>query len=764
MDKPESDIRTQEEQNLTRVIAAIDAEITARGGNTEQALKDLREIDSTDYNARNRMLAQSNTGATRIRRLAEQRLSPYFGRVDFDDLKDKVHERIYLGPSHIRHKGVDYVHDWRAPVGELFYQTYGGHTTYRAPSGVIPVDIHLKRRLTIKDSALVDVADTFDGSDPDPSIADSLLADMLKRSAGTNMGQIVRSIQAEQDAVIRTSGDIVIVQGPAGSGKTVVALHRAAYLLYQMRQSADPKQYALATASSMRVFSPNRVFAEYISHVLPDLQEDAIEQSVFEQFLLNELITRLRADKALKCTVLRKEEHFERMLEAQGDDYARLVNACREKTAASMAGELREFLQAEESALRGAVVETATAAVQNGKPVLPTPDLLSRFDGAGQENDSLLERLQAVIAYVKDEIAERQTQLRRAKRPASRNTNDVFRLSAKQQDALAAQIESLTALAKGLARLEQGLNKKPLLALYTEFWRQRESAGPAAEAVRAETLAALANGGIAYEDIPPMLCLNGYYRGFPKLKGTIHAIVDECQDYTPLHYEFLKQCLPAGCMMTVVGDLNQTVDETVSLGSYDSLAAVFPGRTKRLDLTRSYRSSLEITAFASAILGSGAHIDNVRRSGRLPEIIAVPGDDALPAAVARAVDRMRGSDYLQIAVVCKSRREAQEAFDTFPAEIGASLLTEDADHIAQGVVVVPIAQAKGLEFDAVIVHDAGERVFSRPADRRLLYTACTRALHDLVLLYTGEISPIVPTDEALSERTQFEDMPTPAKK
>ena len=749
-----TDTRTQEEHYLARVIAAIDGEIVGRGGNIEQALKELRTVDVTDFNARNRMLSQSNTGEKRMRRLAEQRLNPYFGRVDFDDHKENVKERIYLGPSHIRHKSVDYVHDWRAPVGELFYQTYGGHTTYRAPSGIIPVTIHLKRRFTIKESSLVDIADTFDGSDPDPSIADSLLADMLKRSAGTNMGQIVRSIQAEQDRVIRAGGDIVIVQGPAGSGKTVVALHRAAYLLYRMRQTADAQQYALISASSMRVFSPNRVFAEYISHVLPDLQEDAIDQSVFEQFLLNELIGRLRADKALaKTTVQRKEERFEAMLAATGDDYDRMVAICRAKTAASIAGELRAFLTAEEAALRESVAAAIADAFTGRKPVLPPADILARFDRAASRHGdsvSLVERLQDVIAFLKEEIAERQTQLRAAKKPPARNTVQAFRLSPAQQDVLATQIETLSGLSKTLTQKEREIEKRPLLVLYTAFWEQREGT----DWIRESTLTALAKRHIAYEDIPAMLCLNGFYRGFPKLRGTIHAIVDECQDYTPLHYEFLKQCLPADCMMTVVGDLNQTVDETVSLGGYEALAEVFPGRTSRLDLTRSYRSSQEITAFASAVLGAGASIDNVRRSGRQPELVSLTDAADAPTAIAGIVSRMRAGDYRQIAIVCKSRLDAYRAHAALPADLGASLMTEDADHIPTGVIVVPIAQAKGLEFDAVIVHDAGEHAFSRPADRRLLYTACTRALHELVLLHSGPISRLLPTDETLFSRAE----------
>ena len=746
--------RAHEEAYLAQVIAAIEGDIVARGGSVEQVERDLRDLDSTDYNARNRIFAQAGSLQRNVKRLAQQRLNPYFGRIDFDDLKDNVSERIYLGSMHIRHKGRDYVHDWRAPVGELFYQTYGGRTTYRAPSGIIPVNIHLKRRLTIKDAMLIDIADTFDGSDPDPTIGDALLAEMLKRSAGTNMGQIVRSIQAEQDAVIRTRGDIVIVQGPAGSGKTVVALHRAAYLLYQMRQSADPKQYALATASSMRVFSPNRVFAEYISHVLPDLQEDAIEQNVFEDFLLNQLFARLREQKQLsRFKIQRKDEHFEAMLAASDSEYDSMIASCREKTSAPAASAIKAFLLSEEAAVRTQILAAVETAAGESKPVLRLADILSRFDPDDGIERPILGRLQSVIAYVKDETVERQQQLRQSQRAPSRQGLPALRLSASQQEALSGQTTQLTALGRALNKVAKEITGKSLIGLYRGFWQAHAVEGETAERIKTETLEALDKGRISYEDIPALVCLDGYYRSFPSLKGTIHAIVDECQDYTPLHYEFLKQCLPKGCLMTVVGDLNQTVDETVSLGSYDSLAEIFPGRTKRLDLTRSYRSSMEITRFASEILGSGAHIDNVRRSGRLPEVIGAGDANALIDAIDRVVREMQGREYRQIAIVCKSRADAQRLYNELHPKIGGSLLTADADHIAEGVVYVPIAQAKGLEFDAVIVHDAGAHMFSRPADRRLLYTASTRALHELALLYTGILSPLVPGNTALYTRS-----------
>lgn len=740
--------REEEERYLASVLAAIDGEIMGCGVSADDIQEKVRDLEATDYNARNSAASMYDSTQRKVLRLAEQRQNPYFGRVDFDDLNEKVFERVYLGSAHIRFKGKDFVHDWRAPVGELFYQTYGGRTTYRAPAGIVKVDIKLKRRLTVKEARLMSVVDTFDGSDPDPMVADDLLAEMLKRNAGTSMGQIVRSIQAEQDAVIRTGGDIVVVQGPAGSGKTVVALHRAAYLLYQMRQSPDPKLYALATASSMRVFSPNRVFSEYISHVLPDLHEDAILQDVFEQFLLDQLLNQLRADGVARhYKVQRKEEHFDRMLEADDDEYARLVEACRLKTSPAIAKELRAFLAREESSIRRQIATAVVEAAGEQRSVLSAVDLVNRYMRGAEEDLSLHGRLKEAMGYVIDEVAERQRQLREGTRGGkNRNARLGPGLTYRQSEALKAEIEQLKELDRNLKKIATTVQKKRLVELYLEFWKSQSS--PIAE----ETVRAVENGQIRYEDIPALACLNGFYRGFPELSGTIHAIVDECQDYTPLHYEFLKRSLPAGCTMTVVGDLNQTVDETVSLGSYDLLGDIFPERTKKLELTRSYRSSMEITEFASRILGAGVSIDNVRRTGREPDIREVENGD-LVSAIAEAasemlsrkdVDDTGGTSYRQVAVICRSTADARKLHHDLSRKVSATLLTPDAAHLSEGILVVPIAQAKGLEFDAVIVHDVGAHMFNRPSDSRLLYTACTRALHELVLFHTGELSPLIP--------------------
>lgn len=737
--------REYEEQRLREVVGVIDNEIMACGFGAKE-LQEFKQLAATEYNARNATVSMFSANKRKAQRLADIRRNPYFGRIDFDDLNEKTSEKIYLGAGHIRHKGRDYVHDWRAPVGELFYQSYGGRTTYRAPIGIVPVEIHLKRRLTIQDATLVDFNDTYDGTDPDPAIADSLLAQMLQRSAGTNMGQIVRSIQAEQDAVIRTRGDIVIVQGPAGSGKTVVALHRAAYLLYQMRQSPDDEVYKRASASSMRVFSPNRVFAEYISHVMPDLHEDTIRQDVFDQFLIDRLISQMRADgTARKYTVELKEQHFDTMLTSSEQDYSESLQACREKTSAAVADRLSMFADAGEADVRERLIAVIGEAVGGAAPVLSLLDLTRRFDRRRGEA-SLIERLGDVIFAVEDETAERKMQLKEGRKPRKpTDPNYHLVLSHRQQEALTAEIDQLTGLLRGLSKISTLLKKKPLVDLYREFWRSEES-GPIAD----RTIESLSRRAILYEDIPALVCLNGFYRGFDLLADTVHAIVDECQDYTPLHYVLLRHCLPPDCTMTIVGDLNQIVDESASLGSYDALADVFPGRTKRLDLTRSYRSSQEITSFASAILGAGTHIDNVRRGGREPEVIRAEQSDDLAESIVRAVEEMRSRDYRQIAVICKSRADAAALYRSIGPSTAATLMTGDSDHIPQGLCVVPIALAKGLEFDAVVVADASAAAYHRDADRRLLYTACTRALHELVVCYGGEPCRFLPASTSVS--------------
>ncbi len=272
-----------------------------------------------------------------------------------------------------------------------------------------------------------------------------------------------------------------------------------------------------------------------------------------------------------------------------------------------------------------------------------------------------------------------------------------------------------------------------------------ETAGLSAEA-GAYTASFAQERKVAYEDIVPLLLLSGHYRGFPQWSDVDHAVIDEAQDYSLPHYEYIKNCLPDSCSFTIVGDTNQAISPALNLHDYEGLEDVFTKRITRLELKRSYRSSVEITDFARQILKGSPAIDNVRRTGSKPKVLAAP-DGKLPATLATLLTDIADKRVNSIAVICKTRRDSAELYrqlrPLMPKDTPLTLLSGSAA-LTQGVLVMPVQLAKGLEFDAVVLHDASQARYEREAERKLLYTACTRALHDLYICYCGVPSPLLP--------------------
>jgi DNA helicase-2/ATP-dependent DNA helicase PcrA len=327
---------------------------------------------------------------------------------------------------------------------------------------------------------------------------------------------------------------------------------------------------------------------------------------------------------------------------------------------------------------------------------------------------------------------------------------------------VAEQPEFKEASAKLRSCLRQ-LEGRDLIDLYRSLWESRDilaqvqsgDSGPPVITGAADfTLGALHRRFIPYEDVLPLLLLNGLFRGFPPIRNLDHAIIDEAQDYSYLDFEYIKRCLPGQCRLTIVGDINQTLSPALSIHDDQVLERVFRSRVTRLNLSRSYRSTAEIIEFARRILGDGVRIESVRRTGTKPRLLPLPENDTGADVLADAVRSLLRADRKSIAVICRTRAEAQLVYGALSSRVRVSLLTGESSGFSQGVFVVPVHLAKGLEFDAVIVADAGSAAYGQVADRKLLYTACTRALHELYVFYTGKPSPLLPLGmEELYART-----------
>lgn len=664
--------------------------------------------------------------------------SPYFARMDFAADDEQHSTLIYVGKSILDDNSDTFVvYDWRDPICTMFYQHDLGNASYRAPKEVIHGKMLLKRQFDIQNGRMLACHDLGTGKSGEQS-ADAMLIELLQRNSSGTMRQIVQSIQAEQDTVIRANGDIIVVQGPAGSGKTVVALHRAAYLLYHLRtrhQQAE-QRFGIVSARRMLVYSPNSIFSSYIARVLPDLNEDQITQSVLEHTIqerLQKLLPSVGQNK--RYLVESRDDYFEYIINPiEHPTYEARIDSSALKSSPEMITIISLYVQGLEEQIETIFHDIELSkddpnAADVQSQIIYSQDLMQKEFRRLRLSTSLVGSIKGVLNSIGDKIKD-------------------YSRSLSVQKAMVTYLERQWQSLRVKLLFYEKMNLPDaytILINHNDLWQTAFGQKTSASRIRkviASTAVALLDHKVAYEDIVPMLLLNGHLRGFPLQRDIDHAVIDEAQDYSLLHYEYIKHCLPERCSLTIVGDVNQAINPILNLHNYDSLESIFPSRITRLELARSYRSSVEITDFASQILPGMQHIDNVRRTGNKPKLVPALHDDTANV-IAILLERLANQNYNTIAILCKTRRDSQRVFDQLHTKMAVTLLTDSTSVQVQGIVILPVQLAKGLEFDVVIVHDAGQAFYSRDEERKLLYTACTRALHDLYVCYSGRVSPLL---------------------
>ncbi|MBO9607698.1 MAG: UvrD-helicase domain-containing protein [Paenibacillaceae bacterium] len=684
-----------------------------------------------------------------IGKLERLRQSPYFGRVDFAERGEAAAERLYIGlASFLDDKTQLYlVYDWRAPISSLYYDHAPGPAAYATPSGTVSGTMELKRQFVIKQGKLELMFDTG------VAIGDEMLQQALGSSADTHMRSIVATIQQEQNAIIRDDrGKLLVVQGAAGSGKTSVALQRAAYLLYKHRESLR--------ADQMVLFSPNGLFNSYVSTVLPELGEANIEQTTLQDYL------------AFRLDGLLQLEHPYTQLEyaltaRELPGYDARMAGIRHKASADFYETLERYCALLEQ--RGMRFRDI---VFRGRVLIPGERLAAQFyamDGAIRLHnriEALQEWLLAELATLakaerkrkwveaaielldKEDYARAVAQLRK-KRPAADELFDDFQ----QERALLAR----AVVSKRFKPLRAGVKRKTFVdvpALYAQLFADPElfaatNGGrplPANwDAICRQTLLRLEAGELAYEDATPLLVIRELVEGFQTYTHIKYVMVDEGQDYSPLQYRYLKRLFPRA-KLTVLGDWNQAImpHRTALLGEAGrmqgaaSMQALF-GETNAIAyrLGKTYRSTQEIVAFASRILPDGSAIEPFRRSGDRPTIAVADCREQLAALIVAEIAALQARGVVSIAVVCKTAAETELACELLQPHVPLARVTKETSAFAPGTQAMPVYLAKGVEFDAVLLFDCSQAVYGRESDRNLLYTACTRAMHHLRVFSLG---------------------------
>ena len=663
----------------------------------------------------------------RLRQLHLASGQAYFARLDFVPAGDKP-ETWYLGRWGVLDPLTldPIVVDWRSPVANLYYSGQIGPMDYEAPDGRVCGQLNLKRMLTVRERELVSLFDSGIVSQ------EAYLQEVLGSISSDRLRDIVSTIQAEQNIVIRHPlNSHLMVQGAAGSGKTTIALHRIAYLLYTFRNSLKPE--------NMMILAPNPLFLSYISQVLPDLGVERVVQTTFEGWC--------RAGMGSRMPKLRGAGRFEKNLSLSAAERRKSGRILQMKGSLEMMNKLEIFLdhlQAE--------ILPANGFRMAGVLLMDRKDLENVFlrdlrvfpleQRIGELKKIIRTRVRSAVTALKDQYtaaAEREISRMLSSLPDSperqRKIREMYALRDQRHREIDARADEY------MGRYREKFSLPDLTGLYRTFL---QSSFP-------EEFADMfpEDGSLQHEDLPllAMICRSVY--GL-KTKPMKHIVIDECQDFSPFMIELLKQANPAATF-TLVGDLYQGIRSDEGIRSWKEWEGpVFGNKAGMTQLTVSYRNTVEIMNLAQAVAGKYP-IAGVRetkpvlRHGEPPRFFRAANEKERLALIRDQVRAWQQEGFHSIALIEKTEEQARKLYRTAGKELNARLLSETDSDYRGGVMILPAGIAKGMEFDCVAVCDASEENF--PEDEflcRVLYVMLTRPLHRLAIFHKGERSKLFP--------------------
>ena len=670
----------QEKEYLKQIISFLKKVI----GNTDASVKDHvdtlaeykdyiwsnKDIDPHEIRSmRESILNHFALGESVInkrKRLTKILAIPYFGRIDFLEKKENSKVMpIYIGihTFYDPESRATLIHDWRAPVSSMFYDHELGEAGYRSPSGEIKGEIFLKRQYRIRGGKMEFMIESA------LTVHDDILQKELSSNADDKMKNIVATIQREQNRIIRNE-DIrtLIIQGVAGSGKTSIALHRIAYLLYTFRDSISSKD--------ILIVSPNKVFSDYISNVLPELGEETVPETSMEQILSGVLEHKYKY-----------QTYFGLVNELLEKPSSSLIDRIAYKASFGFISELDKFILHIENTYFKAADVKLTKYITIPAPFIEEQYL--RFN-----RYPIRRRFDAMADYMLDMLKIQYT----------------FTVTTTGRNLLKKEIRLMFA----------GNND---IQVYKDFFKWTNNPGMF-KMRKGHTL--------EYSDLAPLAYLHLALEGSGNQPFRVkHLLIDEMQDYSPIQYKVIQKLFP--CRKTVLGDAGQSVNpygsstaETIQ----KSLTA-----SEIMKLCKSYRSTFEITDFAQKI-HPNAELEPVARHGEKPQILQFGSAVEELSGIMGLISTYRKSGYKSLGIICKTEQQAREMADVLKSYANdISFLSSQSSAFVQGIVITSAHMAKGLEFDEVIIPQTDERNYRSEIDKSMLYVAVTRAMHRLTLTF-----------------------------
>ncbi len=687
----------------------------------------------------------------KLRNLEAARSKPYFARMDFQETGKPETEKLYLGKLCLSRDEDQklIIVDWRAPIANLYYEGRLGEASYHCPAGEIKGELTLKRQFSIDQGKLHEIFDI------DITTNDEILQTSLGANADNRLKEIVATIQAEQNRIIRADMNVpLIIQGVAGSGKTTIALHRIAFLVYSFEKSFKPENFM--------IIAPNRLFLNYISEVLPELGVERVKQTTFSDFAMELVGEKFKLVDAYH-KLMRLVKNDTPAEQAANDRLQRMA-------ALKSSMEFQKLLERYVVELEANLLPAGDFQV--GDWMIYTHQEIRELFYRDYQDWPMLRRLKELEKHFRKRINDRKAMVleRLQQRCDVRVWDYKMKLPEgdERQRLIIATIDRKNEQVQTVERftregIKEYLRKIPRLKpsqYYQDLISDRErfhrfaAAGSdheLLEDIRVYTAGLQTKGQTEIEDLAPLIYLKHRFYGLDEKIPVKHIVIDEAQDFSVFQFYVLRQII-RDSSFTILGDLSQGIHAYRGLQDWQELRReVFERGSEFQTLEQSYRTTVEIMAAANRVIAK------INQHGRLvvakpvirhgpPVVIAAKADLTELAAALREGIRQALKDGLKtVAVIAKSLDECKELHGKLKDGPGHPvLITGKETEYQSGVVIVPSYLAKGLEFDMVLISNANHYNYGASVlDAKLLYVAMTRPLHRLHIYHLGELTPLL---------------------
>ena len=610
--------------------------------------------------------------------------SPYFGKINFID--DGYGEELYIGRYGLtpEESYEPVIIDWRAPVASLFYKGMVGKTTYKTPQGEVPVDILSRRQLMVKKAKLEGFFDS------DINIQDEILQLVLSSNSGEKLKDIVNTIQKEQDEIIRADRNkVVVVNGVAGSGKTTIALHRVAYLLYNYREQLTDK---------VLILGPNDIFMDYISEVLPNLGETAVNNETFLSYAYKEI--------GLNENIIDITAYLEEVFKGN----QKIINEIKYKSSKEFIELLdKKITEIEEGYFNHKAVRFMEEEIVSTEEISELFEKHYKYMPIFRRSQKIKRILTSKIKDKRDEKV-REINNKAQEERAKLSTDDLLveenNIEFRRRIAIRDVVKEVI---KSKSEIDLWIENKDVVDIYKEFMNIEK---------------------LSYLDLPAILYLMIKLEGKKSSYEIKHIVIDEAQDYNMLQFIVLKEL--TNCRSyTILGDSNQRLIKAEETAAMLRLKEIFGGFFNLHELKKSYRSTYQIMEYASKLLDENAVVPFVRKGefDVLETVVKKNDTDDLIQVITNLLEDYQEEKYENIAVITKDK-EGLNSIATELKKYTNILAFNKSDIVYRGgKVLIPSYYAKGLEFDAVIIVN-----FDKDTDNLIKYIMSTRALHRLSVI------------------------------